>query len=452
MVDVLSKMVDVLSRMVDDRSKQRHHITSYRGVLSLVVLVILVTHNMLIPFPSFTGTTDAMTLPGERKVSWTLNMFEMDLDTHRSICSKNRTIPPPNNTWPWYINNPDKQPSPLVDDSVKIKFLAYYFPQWFPDPRNGGGVNDWIFFQNPNFTHNANSLLIHRPLNHIYYDPRCLEHRRTQAALAKKYLLDGFLYYFYFPANEWLLSVVQQLMLSDGEPSIPFAFYWVNEAFAGRDALYEQPQIMANTLLPFVTHPSYITIHGRPVLYIYVASWVPSDYIRQLQDALVERGVPKLYVVAAIQNWHKQLVKVEFADAYAEFPPNIGEWRWKSHDYFRWDHTEDYHLSLNINFDNTARISGGNPQGLPTFLSKNRTLPENQPTPKEFQQRCIDRVRSWYGETKSEKVVTVFAWNEWSEQADLEPNDLDGYGYLEALRNCRMNVSNLEEPSHPPTS
>ena len=87
---------------------------------------------------------------------------------------------------------------PAVRDNVKIKFLALYFPQWYEDPLNRN-VNVWTYFRNPNFTHNANSLLIHRPLNHIYYDPRCMEHHHTQGALAKKYLLDGFLYYFYFP-------------------------------------------------------------------------------------------------------------------------------------------------------------------------------------------------------------------------------------------------------------
>jgi hypothetical protein len=40
-----------------------------------------------------------------------------------------------------------------------------------------------------------------------------------------------------------------------------------------------------------------------------------------------------------------------------------------------------------------------------------------------------------------EKFVLIFAWNEWSEQAALEPSDVHGYGFLEALKSCKEAVS-----------
>jgi Glycosyltransferase WbsX len=141
----------------------------------------------------------------------------------------------------------------------------------------------------------------------------------------------------------------------------------------------------------------------------------------------------------------KQLREVEYADAYAEFPPNIGS-LWHSYGYTKWNHTDDYHLGMTLHFDNTPRRARGNPIRLPKTLSKNRTLPHKQPTPQEFRERCISRVQSWYKRTKEEKAVLFFAWNEWSEQAALEPNHLDGYGYLEAIRDCRLSISNLEVP------
>ena len=86
-----------------------------------------------------------------------------------------------------------------------------------------------------------------------------------------------------------------------------------------------------------------------------MATDVPTAYIRLLQDKLTEKGVPKLYTIASIQNWGGQMRKVEYADAYAEFPPNIGEDRWRSHAYTKWKHTDDHHLGLTVNFDNTPR-------------------------------------------------------------------------------------------------
>ena len=179
---------------------------------------------------------------------------------------------------------------PAVRDNVKIKFLALYFPQWYEDPLNRN-VNGWTYFRNPNFTHNANSLLIDRPLNHIYYDPRCMEHRRTQGALAKNTCwMVSFTIFISFPMNEWVLSAVQPLMLLDGEPSTDFAFCWVNAEFSDRKTRYDKPEVLADVLLPFLRHPRCITIHGRPVLYVYFASWVPSHYIQRLHKTTHGKG------------------------------------------------------------------------------------------------------------------------------------------------------------------
>ena len=381
----------------------------------------------------------------ESDVTWTLNMFEMDYETHQVICSKGANSTPPVHTWPSYIDHPDPPPNPAIRDNFNIKFLALYFPQFYRDPLNKN-INDWDYFQNSNLTHNANSVHIHRPRNNIYYDPRCLEQRRTQAALAKKYLLDGFIYYFYFPDNKWALSAVHKQLLLDGEPSVDFAFFWVNEVFAGLNSVYQDAELLANVLLPFVSHPRYITIDGRPTLYVYAGTQIPPEYMQTLQDTLMKNGVPKLYIITSIMWYLDQTVKVDFADAYAEFPPNIGEGLSQSYGYTTWAHAPDYHLGMSLNFDNTPRMSKGDPNHLPKRLSKGRPLPRKQPTPEEFEQRCISRVRAWYENTKKEKVVTFFAWNEWSEQAALEPSDLYGYGYLEAFRACRLNVTDLEVP------
>ncbi|MBQ3170277.1 MAG: glycoside hydrolase family 99-like domain-containing protein, partial [Clostridia bacterium] len=32
------------------------------------------------------------------------------------------------------------------------------------------------------------------------------------------------------------------------------------------------------------------------------------------------------------------------------------------------------------------------------------------------------------------KLITVNSWNEWTETSYLQPDDVNGYGYLEAIR------------------
>ena len=55
-------------------------------------------------------------------------------------------------------------------------------------------------------------------------------------------------------------------------------------------------------------------------------------------------------------------------------------------------------------------------------------------TPEEFEiglQQCKD----FLDKSKSKhKIVTLYAWNEWTEGGYLEPEKKYGYGYLEAIR------------------
>ena len=41
------------------------------------------------------------------------------------------------------------------------------------------------------------------------------------------------------------------------------------------------------------------------------------------------------------------------------------------------------------------------------------------------------------------KPATIFAWNEWGEQAVLEPSTLHGFSYLESLRRARHDAAQV---------
>ena len=40
-------------------------------------------------------------------------------------------------------------------------------------------------------------------------------------------------------------------------------------------------------------------------------------------------------------------------------------------------------------------------------------------------------------------LVTINSWNEWTETSYLQPDDLYGYGYLEAVRRVLPRIHNL---------
>jgi hypothetical protein len=242
------------------------------------------------------------------------------------------------------------------------------------------------------------------------------------------------------------LPEVNKRMLLDGEPDIDFCFMIVNHQWKNPVERSHQPfrynltDEFIGSLAEFFKHPRYIHMDGHPVLYLYqIVNTIPPGWLTSLTTKLSQHGIPKPYFVGSIQ-LHGGVVnqKVPGFDAYAEFGPNIGGLFW-SYGYTNYKWTENYHLSLTTNFDNSHRVSNGNPEKLPNLtLTKGRYLSPMEETPSEFYERCVSRVSLWYKHQRKEKIVTIFAFNEWSEQASLEPSDLHKYGYLEAIRECKL--------------
>ena len=85
--------------------------------------------------------------------------------------------------------------------SKKIKFLAYYLPQYHPIPENdewwGEGFTEWTNVKKakPLFKGHKQPVI---PGELGYYDLMKTEGiQEKQAALAKEYGIDGFIYYQY---------------------------------------------------------------------------------------------------------------------------------------------------------------------------------------------------------------------------------------------------------------
>ncbi len=84
------------------------------------------------------------------------------------------------------------------------------------------------------------------------------------------------------------------------------------------------------------------------------------------------------------------------------------------------ENTIPYFPHVSVGWDNTPRYP------------KNTFLITKKNTPKEIEKALIKAKA--LAEKTGVKLITVNSWNEWTETSYLEPDDLYGYGYLDAIK------------------
>ena len=344
------------------------------------------------------------------------------------------------------------------------RLIAFYLPQFHPIPQNdawwGKGFTEWtnVTQARPLFPGHQQPRL---PADLGFYDLRVPEVREAQAELAGRHGIHGFCYYYYwFKDSVQLLDRPLREMLASGAPDFPFCLCWANENWTRRWDGREQDVLMAQdhsrennlafirSIVPYLQDPRYIRVDGRPVLLIYRAALIEdlAATVAAWRQELARHGLPAPYLVAAetFGQSGAQAVAAGF-DAACEFPPHgsTQEAALPAHavgldasftgalsDYarvasgFRERPLPDYplHRGVMLAWDNTARR--GNAAHIAVNFSVESYHAWLRATVQSTQ-------RAFRGERQ---LLFVNAWNEWSEGAYLEPDQLYGHACLEATR------------------
>ncbi|MCM1182302.1 MAG: glycoside hydrolase family 99-like domain-containing protein [Roseburia sp.] len=362
---------------------------------------------------------------------------------------------------------------------MDTKILCFYLPQFHATEDNnkwwGEGYTDW------NASRDARAFFKgHKqprtPLGGRYYDlaDETAEALNWQAQLAKRYGIYGFCIYHYWFAGKRELEKPVEILRNHKEIDIHYSLCW--DSATWRRTWYaqkfEQEVLIQqeygdremwtkhfNDLLPDFLDERYIKIDNKPVFHIYNTSSIPCiEEMRNCWDELAkQQGFDGIYLVAGdIENRRDKRVW-NAADAFYNFEPRHAFYTARNKWYGiytvsragiikrinAWFHKEmlpDRRQAKGI-YDIIEKITAET--GKRTYLG---VFTDYDDTPRRqlsgavyvnnniaYFRKCLKTVMRKsmaYGN----EFLYVNAWNEWGESAYLEPDEENGYLYLETLR------------------
>lgn len=365
-----------------------------------------------------------------------------------------------------------------------IKPIAFYLPQFHEIKENnewwGDGFTEW--------TNVAKAKALFQghqqpkvPLDNNYYNLLDKKTMKWQADLAKQYCIYGFcMYHYWFKNGKKLLEKPAENLLQWKDIDINFCFSWANESWirtwskvGGNDwnELYDQKidkhkqktngilieQDYGNVsewrkhfdyLLPFFKDSRYIKVGNKPMFLIYRPLSINClDKMLACWDKwAVENGFSGMYVLSTnvdIKNEYiRGVVKYEPTCVQKErfglqtyLKDNIGKIQkklfgsyLKIYEYDKvWKgilklqrYKRDTFPGAFVNYDDTAR------------RGRNGAVYMNA-TPEKFLKyfsKLVVQCRDYY----KQEYIFITAWNEWAEGAYLEPDNVNGYAWLEAIQ------------------
>ncbi len=360
-----------------------------------------------------------------------------------------------------------------------IRPVAIYLPQYHPIPENdqwwGAGFTEWtnVTKAKPLFRGHSQPRF---PADLGYYDLRLSEVREKQAEIAFNHGIEGFCYYHYwFGHGRQILQRPFNEVLQHKKPDFPFMLCWANETWKGvwfgtaqNKTLIEQAYPGVEDykqhfqyLLPAFRDSRYISVEGKPVFYVYMATSLPDTKIftETFRACAHEAGFPGIYLIAGRCpiDWNpehhgfdgvvgSEFSQMNFLEKATHSPKNkVGKLiqKLKSNIFSTYNKPSplvipykdaiaylvadknfdfDYFPCAIPNWDNTPR-AGENGMVL------------HQSTPELWAKHFNKAIEKTKNNPKDRQFIFIKSWNEWAESNYLEPDTEWGYAYLQVIKN-----------------
>lgn len=208
----------------------------------------------------------------------------------------------------------------------------------------------------------------------------------------------------------------------------------------------------------YFKHPSYYQINGKPMLQIYDISILihglggvdeTISALDFLNEECIRQGLPGVYLMATL--WNSRVINLSGVDGrIPETPAALLE-------KLGFDGMTHYQFCHFVNIDRDYSEIVGDVVKEWDSIGKNFSITyyphisvgwDNNPRFVDFRGGIVknntpDAVEAAFREARGyadshpdqTQLITVNSWNEWTETSYLQPDDLNGYGYLQAAKN-----------------
>jgi len=380
-------------------------------------------------------------------------------------------------------SRPAERKTPIPGE---VTVACYYFPNYHPtDARNrqlkGPNWSEWELVRAacPRFPNHAQP----KVPRWGYEDESDPVVMARKIAAAADHGIGVFIFdWYYYDDGPFLERALDQgFLCATNNHRIRFALMWANHdwkdihplckghtpavLYPGRVKPETWERITDLVIQRYFKHPSYWTLGGCPYFSFYdLTRLLESFGSVQATRAALDRfrakaraaGFPGVNLNAIV--WGRTVLPGEQvpADPVALVRElgfdSVGSYVWVHHvalpelvtDYDRardaylwyWNEAEGkfpvpYHPNITMGWDPSPRTCQKDPYG-PYGYPFTNTIGGN--TPERFRVALEIARRRLMDRLPEQRVVTINAWNEWTEGSYLEPDTVHGFGYLEAIR------------------
>jgi hypothetical protein len=355
------------------------------------------------------------------------------------------------------------------------RILALYLPQFHTFPENdqwwGKGYTEWTAVKNAKPLYKGH----HEPripLNNNYYDLSDESGKvwNWQSKLAKEYGIYGFCIYDYWFCGKQLMEKPLHILQAHPEIDLKYCICWANESWTRtwyglkNDILMEQTYGDEEDWVKHYNHlreafldPRYIKKNNSPVLCIYHTHDIERlEEMRTVWKECAQKdGFDDIYIVSGNTNAYVLESRDNLVDAYYNFEPGyslkhkqnqLENCKYLIHTFTCQQVNKLMHKNIVERVINTEcaykqalkRVEttkkkvylGLFPQWDNTPRRSYRGLVYKNSSPALFK-KYLEKAISI---TDADDFIFLNAWNEWGEGAYLEPDTVNGYKYLEAIK------------------